>query len=102
MQRVKANDTVYVIAGKDRGKTGKAVEILKERDRIKVDGVNIVKRSQKPSQRDPRGGIINKVLSIHASNVLPVCPSCKKPARVKTGHEGEKKQRVCKLCNSAF
>jgi large subunit ribosomal protein L24 len=102
MQRIKVGDTVFVIAGKDVGKTGKVVEILKSKNRVKVEGVAIAKVSQKPSLKDPRGGIINKLASIHISNVMPVCPACKKPTRVKIGYEGEQKKRFCKKCNSPF
>jgi len=102
MQRIKVGDTAFVIAGKDVGKTGRVVEVLKSKERVKVGGIAIVKASQKPTPKDPRGGIINKLASIHISNVMPVCPSCKKPTRVKINFEGERKRRFCKKCNSAF
>ena len=96
---LKKNDTVMVMVGKDRGKTGKILKILKERDRALVEKLNLVKRHQKPSAKFRQGGIIEKEASIHLSNLLFYCPKCLKPVRlgVKAGAEG-KKVRVCKKC----
>src|SRR6266478_1841396 len=93
LQRLRKNDTVMVIAGKERGKTGKVLRVLADRDRVLIERVNMVKRHVKPR------GIQEKEASIHLSNVVPICPKCNKPTRV--GHRrladghGE---RVCRRC----
>lgn len=69
---VKKNDTVKVIAGKDRGKTGKILKVFPERNRIIIEGVNLVKHHTRPSQQNPQGGIIEKEAPVHASNVMLV------------------------------
>ncbi len=97
--KILSNDTVLVIAGKDKGKTGKVMRTLTKRDRIVVEKINIiVKHIKKTPQR--AGERIKREAPIHISNVKLVCPNCKKPTRVgytqlKTG----KKARICKKCN---
>ncbi len=103
---IKTGDTVMVIAGnnlKDVGKTGKVLKVDTEKERVFVQGRAIVVRHTKPRQQGQEGGRIEKEGSIHVSNVMLVCPNCKKPTRV--GHtfvEGkdgkQKKVRVCKNC----
>ncbi|MDD3807510.1 MAG: 50S ribosomal protein L24 [Candidatus Marinimicrobia bacterium] len=67
---VKKNDTVKVMAGKDRGKTGKILKVFPKQNRVIVEGVNLVKRHTRPNQQNPQGGIIEKEAPIHASNVM--------------------------------
>ena len=100
---VRKNDNVVVLAGKDRGKKGKVLEVLPEKNRVLVDSVNTVKRHTKPRPpRFPQGGILEKSMPLAASNVQLVCPSCSKPTRV--GHKQVDKDgkpvnvRVCKKC----
>jgi len=97
MHRLKVGDLVQVIRGKDRGKQGKIAKILVEEDRVVVEGINTVTRSQRPTARNQQGGQIKKDAPIHASNVMPVDPTTGKPSRVKikTGEDG-KKTRVAK------
>lgn len=92
--RIKQGDTVMVIAGRDKGKTGKVLRVLAEKDRVVVEGVNRVWKHVKPSQRSPQGGRIQKDAPIHASNVMPVDPSTGKPTRVKFEVREGKKHRV--------
>ncbi len=99
MSNIKKNDTVMVIAGKERGKTGRVFKVMPKEGRVLVEKLNIVKRHTRPTTANRQGGIIEKEAPIHASNVMLVCPKCGKPSRVSHGYEeGEKKVRVCKRC----
>jgi large subunit ribosomal protein L24 len=80
---VRKNDEVIVTAGKDRGKRGRVLQVLPEKNRILVEGVNIVKRHTRANpQRNIKGGIVEKEAAIHASNVMPIDPDSGKPTRV--------------------
>ncbi len=83
--RIKKDDQVVVIAGKDKGARGKVLRVLVERERVIVEGVNRVKRHTKPAQKTPQGGIIEKEAAIHVSNVMLLDPKENKPTRVKSG-----------------
>ena len=72
MNKIKTGDTVKVIAGKDKGKTGEVLQVLAKEERVIVEGVNMVTKHVKPSQADPEGGIVNKEAPIDASNVMLV------------------------------
>ncbi len=91
--RLKKGDQVIVITGKDKGKTGQIVEVLKSSDKVKVSGVNIAKKHRKPSQDNP-GKIEEIELPIHASNISILDPKTGKPTRVKFVIENDKKKRV--------
>lgn len=80
---VKKGDTVVVISGKDKGKEGKIIQALPKTERVVVEGVNVVKRHTKPSQKNPQGGIISKEAPIHVSNVMILDPQTKKATRIK-------------------
>ena len=102
---VKSGDTVMVMSGEDKGKTGKVQKAYPSKGKIVVEGVAMVKIHQKPRGQGMPGGIIEKEAAIPACKVMLVCPKCKKPTRV--GHkmtEGEKarKVRACKKCGAAF
>lgn len=94
--KLKKGDLVEVIAGKDKGKQGKILELLIKNERVLVEGVNRVKRHTKPSQKNPQGGIVEKNAPIHVSNVLLVDPKTNKGGRVKITIKGDKKTRVFK------
>ncbi len=81
--RIKKGDTVVVIAGKDKGKTGKVLQALPKEDRVIVEGVNMVKKHQKPTQAMQQGGIIEKEAPIHVSNVMIYDSKAKSGTRVK-------------------
>lgn len=95
--RIRKDDQVVVISGKDKGTRGRVVAVDRESDRILVEGVNVVKRHSKPTPKNPNGGIIEREAPIHASKVMPIDPSTDKPTRVgfKVGEDG-KKVRVAK------
>jgi large subunit ribosomal protein L24 len=69
MPHVKKGDTVLVLSGADRGKTGRVLRVIPEKDRVVVEGVNIIKRHSRPTQKNPKGGIVEKEAAIHISNV---------------------------------
>lgn len=94
--RLKKDDDVIIVAGKDKGKTGKINRIARKTDRVFVEGVNVVNRHTKPSLQNQDGGIVEKTMSIHISNVMLVDPKSKKPTRVGFKVEGGKKVRFAK------
>ena len=79
---IKKGDLVYVNAGEDRGKTGRVLEMIVEKQRAIVEGVNMVSKSTKPNAKNPQGGIVKKEASIHISNLNPVDPKSGKPTRI--------------------
>ncbi len=104
MPHVKKDDTVVVLAGKDKDKRGKVLGVEPKRNKVLVDGVNVVRRHTKPRPpRFPQGGIIEKTLPIDLSNVMLVCPKCNKPTRVasKVSADGQR-SRACKHCNEVI
>jgi large subunit ribosomal protein L24 len=94
--KIKTGDLVQVLAGKDKGRKGKVLKIFKAKDRVLVEGVNIVKKHVKPSTENPQGGIVEKEAPIHISNVNLVDPKTGKPTRVGYEMKGDKKVRVSK------
>lgn len=82
--KIHKNDMVMVIAGNARGKTGKVLKVYPERERVIVEGVNIVKRHTRPNQRNPQGGIVQREAPIHVSNVLLLDPKSNEITRVGT------------------
>ena len=94
---IKKNDTVVVLAGQDKGKTGKVLKVLVEKNRALVEGVNMVSKSTKPSAKNPQGGIVKQEAPIHISNLSLVDPKSGKATRVgiKVTEDG-KKVRIAK------
>ncbi len=80
--QIKKNDTVIVISGNSRGKEGKVLQVFPEINKIIIEGVNIVKRHTKPSQKSPQGGVVKKEAPINASNAMIKCPHTGKPTRI--------------------
>ncbi len=95
--KLKKGDKVQVIAGKDVGKQGEVTRVLRERNMVIVEGVNVAKRHQKATKATMQGGIIDKDMPIHVSNVAVVCGSCG-PTRVGHRLAGTDKVRVCRKC----
>ncbi|MDY0322586.1 MAG: 50S ribosomal protein L24 [Candidatus Carbobacillus sp.] len=79
---VKKGDQVMVIAGKDKGKRGRVLAVYPKKERVLVEGINLIKRHTKPNQQNPQGGIITKEAPIHVSNVMPIDPKTNRPTRV--------------------
>jgi len=99
--KLKKDDTVEIIAGKDKGKRGKILKILRDKDRVLVDGANLVKKAKKRRKQSDRGGIIEIEAAIHSSNVAVVCKKCG-PTRIGYKIDGESKTRVCRKCGEAL
>lgn len=94
--RIKTGDKVIVIAGKDKGKRGTVLRTLPKKDRVIVEGINIVKKHQRPSQSNPQGGIVEEEAAIHVSNVQLIDPKSDKPARVGIEEKDGKRVRVAR------
>ena len=93
---IKKNDTVIVLTGRDKGKTGKVQKVLVEDQRAIVEGINMVSKSSKPSAQNPQGGIVKKEAPIHISNLSLIDPKSGKPTRVSIKHEGKNVVRISK------
>ena len=103
LRRLRRDDTVMVIAGRERGKTGKVLRVLPERDRVIIERVNLVKRHVKPRGVQQPGGIQEKEASLHLSNVVPICGRCNKPTRVGSRRLADgNAERVCRRCGEAI
>jgi len=94
MQKLKVNDLVQVLAGKDKGKQGKIKDINFKTSRVLVEGVNVVKKAMKPNQANQQGGIVDLEKAIHISNVALLDPKSGKPTRVTFKKVGDKNVRV--------
>lgn len=98
--KIKKNDTVLVIAGKDRGKRGRVRKSLPKKSRVVVDGLNMIKRHSRTSGQARQAGIIEMEAPLDVSNVMLICNKCDKPVRV--GYrkmEDGKRVRICRACN---
>ena len=93
--RIKKDDEVIVISGRDKGARGRVLKVIVDKDQVIVEGVGKVKKHQKPNQKNPQGGIIDKDMPIHVSKVMPIDPKTDKPTRVRMGKDADgKKVRV--------
>jgi len=103
VHRLRKDDTVLIIAGKERGKTGKVLRVIAEKNRVVIERLNLVKRHTKPRGVQQQGGIVEKEASIAASNVQPLCGRCNKPARVgRRRLDDGRSVRVCRRCNDVL
>ncbi len=104
--KIKTGDTVVILTGdknKDRGKTGKVLEVSPKEGKVIVEGLNMVSKHVKPRKAGDPSGIIKAESAIYACKVQVVCPKCKKPTRVGYKiYEDGKKDRVCKKCGEVF
>jgi large subunit ribosomal protein L24 len=96
---IRKGDRVLLLSGKDKGKKGKVVSTLPDKNRVLVEGMNIIKKHAKPTQKVQQGGIREMEAPLHASNVMLICPSCQLPTRITSNSiAGGKKVRGCKKC----
>ena len=100
--KIKKNDTVLILTGKDAGKTGKVISAAPAENKIKVDGVNVQMKSRKARNANETSAIVKQVGAIDASNAMVVCPACNKATRVSYKIEGDKKFRICKKCGASL
>lgn len=98
--RIKKGDTVQVLSGNDKGKTGEVLEVMPKTGKIVVKGVNIRKKHIKPRKQGDEGGIIPVECSIFSAKVNVVCPKCNKPTRIGYEIDKDKKVRICKKCGA--
>ncbi|MBR1833624.1 MAG: 50S ribosomal protein L24 [Ruminiclostridium sp.] len=97
---VKTGDEVQIISGKDKGKTGKVLQVAPDEGKVIVEGLNMVTKHVKARRQDQLGGIVKAEGALYASKVMPVCPKCKKPVRTGSEMKDGKKIRVCKKCGA--
>ena len=103
---IKKGDNVYVIGGNNRGKIAKVLHVFPDKNRLIVEGVHMIKKHSRPTQRNPKGGIITKEGTIHRSNVKIYCGTCSSPTRVSykvveaKGSKSKSKVRCCRLCGA--
>lgn len=98
--KLKKGDTVKVLSGNYKGKTGEILSVLPKENKIVVKDVNVKSKATKPRKAGETGGIIKKEFPMEASNVSVVCPKCGKTTRIGYKVEGDKKVRVCKSCGA--
>jgi large subunit ribosomal protein L24 len=103
MGKIKKNDMVTVLSGRDKGKTGKVLAVFPQRGRAVVEGINMAKKHQRKTREDQQGGIVQKEASIHYSNLAIFCKGCNRPTKVGHNTLGDgTKTRYCKQCKEAF
>lgn len=100
--KIRKDDTVEVIAGKDKGKRGTVVRVISKKDAVIVSGVNIVKKAMKKRSQQDQGGIVEIEAPLNISNVGVVCKKCGRPVRVGYKLDGDKKVRVCRKCGETL
>lgn len=98
---IKKGDNIKIIAGKDRGKTGKVLRVFPERNRIAVEGINLYKKHSRPKRQGEKGEIVEIMRPFHISNAQIICSGCKQATRVGHRMEGAVKIRYCKKCQLA-
>ena len=99
---LKKNDTVIVIAGREKGKKGRVLQIDRVKGRVIVESVNMVKKHMKPNQTFKQGGIIEREAALDRSNVMLLCPKCDKPTRISAASFEGSKARVCRKCKEVM
>lgn len=103
MNKIKKNDVVYVLAGRDSGKTGKVFMVSGKKGRALVEGINYVKKHTRKTKQDQQGGIVQKESSIHLSNLALFCKTCSKPAHVGINLLADgTRSRYCKRCKEVI
>ena len=100
--RIKKGDTVQVLSGNDKGKTGEVLEVIPKDSKIVVKGINVRKKHIKPRKQGEEGGIIPVECAIDSSKVNVVCPKCGKTTRIEYKVEDNKKVRICKKCGATI
>ena len=102
MRKIRKGDRVQVVSGNDRGRTGRVLTVIPEKNRIIVENVNMITKHQRATQSLRQPGIIQREGTIHMSNVLPICPECDEPTRVGFTEVEGRKMRRCGRCGEIF
>ncbi len=101
--KIRKNDTVVIITGKDKGKKGKVRRVIPENNQLMVEGINMIKRHSRTRGAARQAGIIELEAPVHCSNVMLLCPKCGKPTRIGLGFlEDGRKVRLCRSCKEAI
>ncbi|MCL4399853.1 50S ribosomal protein L24 [Patescibacteria group bacterium] len=100
--RIKKGDNVKILTGKDSGKSGKVVKVYNSTGKLVVEGLNLYKKHVRAKTQNEKGEIVDVPRPINASNVLIICPSCHKAARIGMKTSGEKKERFCRKCQAVL
>lgn len=99
--KIKKGDTIQVITGKDTGRTGKVDRVYPKSEKVLVESINMYKKHMQKSEQMPKGGVVDMPRPLTVSNVMFVCPKCKKMSRIGFKITDKKKVRICKKCNKA-
>ena len=103
MGRIRKGDLVFVLSGKDRGKTGKVLQVWPGRQRALVERVNLMKHFERPTQQNQAGGVVEREGSMALAKLAPLCAKCRKPSRVGWEISGtDQKRRICRRCKGAI
>lgn len=97
---IRTGDKVRVLTGKDKGKEAKVLAVYPIKSRVVVERVNLIKKATRPTQKNPKGGILEIEAPIHVSNVAIICPKCSQPTRIGRKREDGTRVRVCKKCGN--
>lgn len=97
---IRTGDKVKIIAGKDKGKEAKVLATLPHKERVIVERINMVKKATRPTQKNPKGGILEIEAPLHVSNIMLVCPSCSQPTRIGRKRVDGTRVRTCKKCGN--
>jgi large subunit ribosomal protein L24 len=101
--RIRKNDTVMVITGREKGKTGKVLRVIREKNRVVIERLHMVKRHQKPRNQQGAGGVVEKEASVDLSNVMLMCDRCNAPARIGSRRLDDGSGiRTCRRCGEAI
>ncbi len=98
--KIKTNDKVKILSGKDRGKIGKVIQVFRGEGKIVVEGTNLIKKHLRAKSKTEKGQVIELAAPLSVSKVMLVCPACDQPQRVRFKSEGGAKQRVCRKCQA--
>ena len=96
--KIKKGDTVKILTGKDKGKSGKVIRVVLKDSKVAVEGLNIYKKHVRPKRQGEKGEIVQVVRPLSVSNVMLVCSRCNKATRIGYGHDNGKKVRYCRKC----
>lgn len=96
--KIKTNDKVKILSGKDKGKTGKVIQVFPTEGKLVVEGLNVIKKHLRSKSKSEKGQVLELSAPFSASKVLLICPKCEKAVRVGFKTEGDKKYRICRKC----
>ena len=100
--KLKKGDTIKILSGKDRSKTGKVLTVDMEKSKVIVEGINVFKKHVRPKREGEKGEIVSVPRPLNASNVMIICPNCSKAAKIGYSVEGKTKTRICRKCKATI